>query len=351
MVAMSGGVDSTVAAALLKQQGGDPVGVTLKLFAGESSCCTAADAQDARMAAQKLGMRHYVFNYTALFEETVMNPFIQTYLRGETPNPCIACNRYIKFSALLARAQTLHYDALATGHYARTQYDEGSGRWLLRKGADKAKDQSYVLYCLTQAQLERTRFPLGALTKQDVRGMAREIGFYNAQKKESQDICFVPDGDYGAFIERTLGTPLASGPFVTPEGRTLGVHKGAARYTLGQRKGLGLALAAPGYVCAIDAQKNTVTVGDAQKLYTDRCVVRDINLIAAAKISSPLQCKCKVRYRREEQPCEILQTDEDTIEVRFAAPERAVTPGQAAVFYDGDTVVGGGTLAATGDAR
>jgi tRNA-specific 2-thiouridylase len=354
---MSGGVDSSVAAALLAAEGCDCAGVTLKLFrdgednAGgraapprERSCCSLSDTEDARAVAHRLGIPFYVFNFTERFERQVMDRFAAGYLAGETPNPCIDCNRFIKFSALLERASALDYGLISTGHYVRAEFDEGGGRWLLRKGLDTDKDQSYVLYAMTQEQLARTRFPLGELTKPQVREIAAAHGFWNARKRDSQDICFVPGGDYGAFLERWTGRALPPGDFLTPDGCVLGRHKGTARYTLGQRKGLGLALPRPGYVCAICPAENTVTVGDEPLLFSRELEARDINLIACARLERPVRCRAKVRYRQAEQPAEAEQTGPDTLRLRFDQPQRAITPGQAVVLYDGDTVIGGGTI-------
>ncbi|MCL1952147.1 MAG: tRNA 2-thiouridine(34) synthase MnmA [Oscillospiraceae bacterium] len=348
LVAMSGGVDSTAAAALLLEQGHDCAGVHLKLFEGgetdlrSKTCCSQEDAEDARAAACRLGLPFYVFNMKERFGREVMARFASAYLRGETPNPCIDCNRHIKFAALLEKAGQLEYDAIATGHYARRELS--GGRWLLRKALDPSKDQSYVLYTLTQEQLARVYFPLGGMTKAQVRDYASARGFLNAQKKESQDICFVPDGDYGAFLERCTGQALRPGDFMDPEGHVLGRHRGTPRYTLGQRKGLGLALPRPGYVCGIDPARGTVTVGEEALLFGKTLTARDVNLIACDALSAPLRCKAKIRYRQAEQWATAEQTGADTLLVTFDEPQRAITPGQAVVLYDGDYVVGGGTI-------
>ncbi len=350
MVAMSGGVDSAAAAALLAEQGHGCAGVHLKLFAGETqdcartkTCCSAEDAEDARAAAQRLGMPFYVFNMQSRFEQDVIKRFVAAYICGKTPNPCIDCNKYIKFAALLQRARQLEYDAIATGHYVRREFM--GGRWLLRKGLDASKDQSYVLYMLTQEQLAHTYFPLGSMTKAQVRAYAEEWGFLNAQKRESQDICFVPDGDYGAFLERYTGEPLSPGSFINPQGQVIGRHRGTPCYTLGQRKGLGLALPEPGYVCRIDSQSNTVTVGGEHLLFSKTLHANQLNLIACGSLTAPVRCLAKVRYRQAEQCCTAEQTGEDALRVTFDEPQRAITPGQAVVLYDGDCVIGGGTIA------
>ena len=335
MVAMSGGVDSTVAAALLLEQGQQCAGVHLMLF-------DESEAQDARAAAHLLGIPFHVLDLKERFERAVMRSFAEGYLRGETPNPCIECNRHIKFGALLEQAREIGYSAIATGHYVRREF--AHGRWLLRKGMDESKDQSYVLYTLTQEQLARTCFPLGEYTKERVREIAEERSFPNAGKRDSQDICFVPGGDYGAFLERYTGQALRPGLFLSPEGRVLGTHRGTPRYTLGQRKGLGLALPQPGYVTAIDPTANTVTVGEEALLLRREFYAQDINLIACDALETPLRCRVKVRYRQAAQWAIAQQTGPCTLRVVFDEPQRAITPGQAAVLYDGEYVVGGGRI-------
>jgi len=336
LVAMSGGVDSTAAASLLLEQGHDCAGAHLELFAA------ARETEEAQAAAQRLGMPFHAFNMEERFGREVIARFVESYLRGETPNPCVDCNRRIKFGALLEKAAKLGYDAVATGHYARREFSDG--RWLLRKGLDPSKDQSYVLYTLTQSQLARVYFPLGGMTKAQVREYAQARGFLNAQKKESQDICFVPDGDYGAFLEQYTGQPLRPGDFINPEGQVLGRHRGTPRYTLGQRKGLGLALPRPGYVCGIDPARGTVTVGEEGLLFGRTLHARDVNLIARDALTAPLRCKAKIRYRQAEQWATAQRIDADPLRVNFDEPQRAITPGQAVVLYDGDYVIGGGTI-------
>jgi len=333
---MSGGVDSTAAASLLLDRGFQCAAAHLVLFEG------GGEAESARAAAARLGIPLHVFDMRDRFAKDVIARFTDSYLCGQTPNPCVICNRHIKFGALLDKATELGYEATATGHYARLEY--AGNRWLLRKALDETKDQSYVLYTLTQGQLVRTRFPLGELTKKQVREYALSKAFPNAQKSESQDICFIPDGDYGAFLERCTGQPLCPGDFVDPQGRVLGRHRGTPRYTLGQRKGLGLALPQPGYVCGIDPSNNTVTVGDEVLLFGKTLRARDINLIACDALAQPLRCKAKIRYRQTEQWATAEQTDAGTLLVTFDEPQRAITPGQAVVLYDGDYVVGGGTI-------
>ena len=350
LVGMSGGVDSAVSAYLLKQSGYAPIGVNCRFFnnedafISEKTCCSLEDANDARYVAYQLDIPFYVFNMTDEFRANVIRKFVDTYLHGATPNPCIDCNRYLKFGVMLRRAAELECDHVATGHYARVEQDSGSGRFLLKKGVDETKDQSYVLYCLTQNQLARTLFPLGELRKQQVREIAAELGFLNAKKHESQDICFVPDGDYAHFIEKHLNTTFPPGDFITKHGDVLGRHKGIIRYTIGQRRGLGLALPAPLYVCEKDVEKNQVVLCPEKELYSKTLRANDINLIATDRIDTPLRVKAKVRYKQPEQWATIEQTDEDLITVTFDEPQRAFARGQAVVFYDGDVVVGGGTI-------
>ena len=344
MIGMSGGVDSSVAAYLLKEQGYDCIGVTMKLYAGsqEGSCCTADDAADAKSVCRRLGIPHYTFNFTAEFDRHVMAPFVSAYETGQTPNPCIACNRYLKFRALWQRARELGCDFLATGHYAQVCRMED--RYQLKTAADAEKDQSYVLYFLSQEQLKHTLFPLGGLTKAQVREIARQQGFVSAEKADSQDICFVPDGDYGAFLERYTGKRYAPGPFVDSAGNVLGEHRGAVRYTLGQRKGLGVPAETRLYVTGKDMEKNTVTLGSNAELFTGQLTARDVCLTAEDAPADGQRLAAKVRYRQSPQPCRVYHTGPGEIRVEFEEPQRAVTAGQAVVLYDGDTVVGGGTI-------
>ncbi len=347
---MSGGVDSSVAAALMRERGYDCIGVTMKLFYNEDIglcrddvCCSLDDTEDARAIAASMDMPFYVFNFTRGFKEYVTDRFVSDYEAGRTPNPCINCNRYLKFGQLYQRARELGCTYVATGHYARVTVDEKSGRYLLKKAADPTKDQSYVLYMLSQEQLAHTIFPLGDMTKNDARKFAAKRGFSTASKSDSQDICFVVNGSYVDFIEEYTGKSYPGGDFVDANGNVLGRHKGLIRYTVGQRKGLGIAFGKPMYVTDLCPQKNQVVLGEHEKLLTREVILRDINLISLPEIKGEMHFKAKIRYRHEEQPCTVTQ-DGNTLRLYFDEPQRAVTRGQAGVIYDGDTVVGGGII-------
>jgi len=342
--AMSGGVDSSVAAALCLEQGLECAGITLKLYNGDSRCCSLADVNDAKNVAFNLGMPHYVLNFTEEFDKYVIRHFIETYEDGATPNPCIECNRHIKFNLLLLRTRQLDFDLLVTGHYARIKRDPASGRYLLLKALDEKKDQSYVLYCLTQQQLQMSRFPLGELSKNEVRKIAEEKNFINASKGESQDICFVPDGDYGNFIENYTGKTYPHGNIIDIDGKIIGEHKGLIRYTIGQRRGLGVAANVPVYVAAKSTAANTVTLAPDEALFSKSLTANNINLIALENIKKPLRVTVKTRYLQTEESALAEQTGDDTLHIEFEKPQRAITPGQAVVMYDGDVVVGGGTI-------
>ena len=349
MIAMSGGVDSSVAAYLMREAGYDCVGVQMKLFenadAGvsrESACCSLESAEDARRVAFGLDMPFYVWNFADEFRSAVIDRFAAAYAAGRTPNPCIDCNRFLKFGALLRRARALGFDALATGHYARIE--KTGGQYLLKKAADETKDQSYVLYMLSQAELSMLRLPLGGLRKTETRAIAAAQGFAVARKKDSQDLCFAPDGDYAAAAERALGRPFPPGDFLDGAGRVLGRHAGIGRYTLGQRRGLGVSSAAPLYVCGIDAGRNAVVLGGRETLLSRELAASDFNWIAGDAPTGTLRVRAKVRYRQPEQPAAVTPTGPDTVRVVFDEPQRAVTPGQAVVLYDGDVVLGGGTI-------
>jgi tRNA-specific 2-thiouridylase len=356
LIAMSGGVDSSVAAWLMLEQGWDCAGVTLKLFdrgdiAGENagsapspeyrSCCSLADVNDAREVARRLGIPHYVLNFSADFKERVMRRFVESYESGVTPNPCIDCNRFIKFDRLMRRMRELDFDCLVTGHYARIE--KAPGRWLLKKALDSKKDQSYVLYAMTQEQLAAAAFPLGSMTKRETRKIALERNFCNAEKQDSQDICFVPGGDYGRFIEAYTGRPLKEGNITDGSGTVLGRHRGQARYTIGQRRGLGLSFPIPMYVSAKSAADNTVTLGPEESLYAKSLVAEDLNLIACGFLDR-LRVTVKTRYLQTEQRATVEQIGEDRLRIDFDEPQRALTAGQAAVIYQGDVVIGGGTI-------
>ena len=353
MVGMSGGVDSSVAALLLKEQGYEVMGVTLKLFSDDDiteeqtdgkTCCSLSDVIDARRVAYRLGFDHVVFNFKDDFREYVMDNFADSYLCGKTPNPCIECNRHIKFEKMLRRAMELGYDYIATGHYAVREFDESSGRWLLKRPADRSKDQTYVLYSMTQEQLAHTLFPLGNLTKTEVRATAAKAGLVNSEKPDSQDICFVPDGDYAGFIRRHRETDVQPGEFVDMNGNVIGEHKGIINYTIGQRKRLGISLGRPAYVVKKDILANRITIGDESDLYTLSLVAEDVNLISVADITEPMRITAKTRYSQAEQPAVLSKLEDNRYRVDFDEPQRAVTSGQAVVFYDGDIVIGGGTI-------
>ncbi len=350
LVAMSGGVDSGVAAKLLRDGGNDCVGCTMRLYdngdAGlprTRTCCSADDVADARSVAYRLGMDYFVFNFSEDFREKVIKRFVDSYLHGVTPNPCIDCNRYMKFDKLFERADILGCERVATGHYARIERCDG--KYLLKKAVDPSKDQSYVLYAMTQAQLERTLFPLGELYKSDVRRIAEESGFVNAAKPDSQDICFVPDGDYARVIELHTGKGCEPGNFIDAAGNILGRHTGLIRYTIGQRRGLGLKMPGKRFVCRICPEDNTVVLGGEDELYGSKAFAEEVNWISGETPRGPLRCKVKLRYRQPEQWA-VAEPDGDGVRIRFDEPQRAITPGQAAVLYDGDTVLGGGVIAA-----
>lgn len=348
IIAMSGGVDSSVAAYLCTQIGYECIGATMKLFNNDTvekqdkTCCSLEDIEDAESVARKLGMNYYVFNFTDEFDEKVIKKFIHSYETGATPNPCIDCNRYLKFEKLFNRMKELDYDYVVTGHYARIEKD--GGRFILKKGIDESKDQSYVLYSMTQQQLKHTLFPLGGYTKTQIREIAEENGFINAHKHDSQDICFVPNGDYAEFIERYTGRKYKNGNFVDKNGNVLGRHKGIIRYTIGQRKGLGLSLPAPMYVCEKNMQSNEVILCDNASLFSNSLDASDFNWIAFENPPESITAKAKIRYNQKEETAHVSITGENRVHIEFDNPQRAIAKGQAVVLYDGDTVLGGGTI-------
>jgi tRNA-uridine 2-sulfurtransferase len=362
-VAMSGGVDSSTVAAMLRADGHNVVGLTMQLWnqrrlAGREGmpeavtgrCCSLDDVYDARRVAETIGIPYYVLNHEDRFEREVVRPFVQEYLSGRTPIPCSLCNNHLKFDQLLTVAQQIGAEAVATGHYARVEFDEPTGRWLLKRPADRSKDQTYFLFGLTQEQLSRTLFPLGGMTKPEVRELARKHGLALAEKPDSQEICFVPGGDYKRFLDAYLAEqgdslPDTSGELVTSDGRVIGEHTGIHNFTVGQRKGLGVATGSPLYVLQIKGDQRQVVVGDQENLYSKTLVARRTNLISVGELSEPMRVAVKIRHRHEPALAMIEKSGADEILVTFDEPQRAVTPGQAAVFYDADVVVGGGWIA------
>lgn len=351
LVAMSGGVDSSVAAKLLLDGGNDCIGCTMKLYNNEDAgiskghtCCSLDDVEDARSVAYRLGIEHFVFNFSDDFREKIIDKFVNSYCRGLTPNPCIDCNRYMKFDKLFDRAAILGCDYIATGHYAKIESE--NGKYLLKKAVDPSKDQSYVLYSMTQNQLSHTLFPLGGMCKEETRKIAEESGFINAKKPDSQDICFVPDGDYAKIIELHTGKKAPFGNFVDKNGNILGKHKGIIHYTIGQHRWLGIDLPGKRYVCRICPKNNTVVLGTADELFSREAFAEDFNWISGEAPERPFRCKAKIRYRQPEQWATVTPIGKNAAQIVFDEPQRAITPGQAAVLYDGETVLGGGVIAA-----
>src|ERR1700686_2701845 len=360
-VAMSGGVDSSAVAAMLRAEGHNVIGLTMQLWnqrrlAGHEGmpeavtgrCCSLDDVYDARRVAEHIGIPYYVVNHEDRFERDVVRPFVAEYLSGRTPIPCSLCNNHLKFDQLLIVAQQIGAERVATGHYARVAYDESRGRWLLKRPADHSKDQTYFLFGLTQEQLSRTLFPLGDMTKPEVRELARKHGLALAEKPDSQEICFVPGGNYKKFLDAYLSEqgdslPDTSGELVTTDGRIIGEHSGIHNFTVGQRKGLGVATGSPLYVLQIKGDTRQVIVGDQENLYSRTLLTRRTNLISTGELPEPMRVSVKIRHRHEPAAAMIEKTG-DEIVVTFDEPQRAVTPGQAAVFYDGDIVVGGGWI-------
>ena len=359
---MSGGVDSSTVAAMLHTDGYNVIGLTMQLWnqrrlaghpgmpeAVQGRCCSLDDVYDARRVAETIGIPYYVVNQEDRFERDVVRPFVQEYLSGRTPIPCSLCNNHLKFDQLLTVAQQIGADAVATGHYARVECEDESGRWLLKRPTDRSKDQTYFLFGLTQEQLSRTLFPLGGMTKPEVRELARKYGLALAEKPDSQEICFVPGGDYKNFLDAYLAEqgdalPDTAGELVTTDGRVIGEHSGIHNFTVGQRKGLGVATGSPLYVLQIKGDTGEVVVGGQENLYSRTLLTKRINLISVDDLGEPMRVSVKIRHRHEPAAATIEKTGADEILVTFDEPQRAITPGQAAVFYDGDIVVGGGWI-------
>lgn len=356
MVAMSGGVDSSVAAVILLEKGHDVIGVTMQIWQDrekedakyETGCCSLSVVEDARRVANKLSIPYYVLNFKDKFKEKVIDYFVNEYLEGRTPNPCIACNRHIKFDALLNKAVSMGIDYIATGHYARVDLDNNTGRYILKKAVNPKKDQSYVLYNLTQEQLSRTLFPVGEYSKDEVRKMAEKYELPVAQKPDSQEICFVEDNDYGRFISDYTDFKPQPGYFVDTRGNILGKHKGIIHYTVGQRKGLGIAFGKPMYVVGIDAENNTVILGDENEVLSRTLIAGDLNFISIPAVDKEMRVNAKIRSTAKEAAAIIYPLEDGKVKVVFDSPQRAITPGQSVVFYDGDVVVGGGVIASSG---
>lgn len=345
LIAMSGGVDSSVAAKLTLDMGYDCVGCMMRLWDGESAdggCCSLNDAEDAKSVAFRLGMPFYVFNFCDDFRRDVIGRFVDEYLNGRTPNPCIDCNSHLKFDKLLRRADELGCDKIVTGHYARIE--ERGGKYILKKAVDIKKDQSYVLYRLTQKQLGRIIFPLGSMSKPETRQIATACGFVNAEKKDSQDICFVPGGKYAETVEMLSGKTCPEGDFIDRDGNILGRHRGVIRYTIGQHKGLGGNFPERMFVTKVDARANTVTLGTSDELFSRELVAGDFNWISGEPPVGIIRCEAKVRYRHDQQPASAEVLSDGRVRVAFDDPQRAITPGQSAVLYDGDEVLGGGVI-------
>lgn len=352
MIGMSGGVDSSVAAAVLLEQGYEVIGATMKIWPEmsedlkltEGGCCSLSAVDDARRVASMLGIPYYVLNFKDTFEEKVIDYFKDEYLKGKTPNPCIACNRYVKFESMLNKAVSMGIDYVATGHYAIIKYDEDKKRYLLKKSVTQKKDQTYALYNLSQEQLSRILMPIGEYTKDQVRDKAKEMGMDVASKPDSQEICFVDDNDYGRFIEENTDKEITPGYFVDTQGNILGRHRGIIHYTVGQRKGLGIALGKPMYVVRLDVDNNNVVLGEDTEVFSKELTAYDLNFISIDKLLQPMRLKAKIRYSAKESAADIYPLDGEKVKVVFDSPQRAITPGQSVVFYDDDVVVGGGII-------
>ncbi len=343
LIAMSGGVDSSVAADIIKSQGYETAGAIMSLYGDEGSG-KPEDIEDAKRVADSLDMPFYIFDLSEDFKKHVITNFVEAYKNALTPNPCIVCNKHIKFGSFIKKADELGFDYVATGHYAKVEYNVDTKRYVVKKADDETKDQSYMLWTLSQQQLSRVILPLGGLSKEDARESARKSGFDNADKHDSQDICFVPDGEYAAFIERWCGEKFEKGEFVNKAGEFIAEHKGLINYTIGQRKGLGIAAPAPYYVLKKDAKTNKVILGSNDDLFIDTLEATDVNFISIDALRESIKCKAKVRYKQKETDATIYPLENGDVKVVFDIPQRAITPGQSVVFYDGDTVIGGGFI-------
>lgn len=350
LAAMSGGVDSSVAVKLLQEMGYEVAGATMHLYSNEDigledtkTCCSLSDVEDAKLVALKLGIDFYVFGFETDFKEKVIDSFVNTYLEGGTPNPCIECNRYLKFRKFLERARLLGYDMIATGHYVTKEYSESKGRWLLKRAPDRKKDQSYVLFHLDQYQLEHTLFPVGDMNKGQIRSIAEKNGLVNADKPDSQDICFIQDGDYGKFITERNGEQPA-GDIVLSDGTVLGRHRGLINYTVGQRRGVGVSYSEPLFVIDKDISHNKLVMGTAEEIFRPFLTAKNVNFIPFDTIDEPLRCTAQTRYHQQDVPCTVYPVEDGRVRVEFDDPHKAISKGQAVVFYDGEYVLGGGTI-------
>ncbi|MDQ2085798.1 tRNA 2-thiouridine(34) synthase MnmA [Herbivorax sp. ANBcel31] len=352
MIGMSGGVDSSVAAAVLLEKGYEVIGVTMKIWPeinadtkqAEGGCCSLSAVDDARRVAYKLGIPYYVMNFQDVFENKVIDYFKDEYLKGKTPNPCIACNRYVKFEAMLQKALSMGIDYVATGHYAIIEYDKNLKRYLLKKSVTQKKDQTYALYNLNQHQLSKILMPIGDYTKDHVREIAKDLDLDVASKPDSQEICFVEDNNYAKFIKENTDKKVKSGYFVDTEGNLLGKHKGIIHYTIGQRKGLGIAFGKPMYVVGLDIENNNVILGKNDETFSKSLIAGDLNFIMIDKLEEPMEVKAKIRYSAKEADATIYPLEDGKAEVVFKLPQRAITPGQSVVFYSDDIVIGGGVI-------
>ncbi len=351
IIGMSGGVDSSVAAALLKEQGYEVIGVTMRMWEESDeeeqrldACCSLSAVDDARRVANKLGIDYYVMNFKDLFKEKVVEPFVKSYMEGRTPNPCIMCNKFLKFDALLKKASAMGIDYVATGHYAKIEYNEGTKRYELKRSATAKKDQTYVLYNFTQDKLEKTLMPNGNYTKEEIRNKARELGLLVANKPDSQEICFIPDNDYSKFIRGYTNSDIPCGDFVNSNGDVLGKHKGIINYTIGQRKGLGITFGKPMFVVDIDAKTNNIVLGNEKEVFSDVLIAKDVNFISIDKLTNPLKVTAKIRSTAKEADALLYPLEDGRVKVVFDNPQRAITRGQAVVFYNDDVVVGGGEI-------